>query len=60
MKLIAGQRLKLSGENEFIKLIRGKLEVYAVTRTKKSFLQIFLWNCLNGRRLSLPLTNLST
>ena len=42
MKLIAGQRLKLSGENEFIKIISGKLELYAVTRKQKSFRQVFL------------------
>ena len=48
MKLIAGQRLKLSGENEFIKVINGKLELYAVTRKKKSFRQFFLMELPTG------------
>lgn len=48
MKLIAGQRLILSNENEFIKILNGKLELYAVTRKQKSFRQIFLMELPTG------------
>ena len=48
MKLVAGERFILQNENEFAKLTRGKLEVYAVTRNEKSFRQIFLTEINEG------------
>ena len=48
MKLVAGQRFYLKNENQFVKAINGKLEVYAVTRNKSSFRQIFLLELAAG------------
>lgn len=42
MKLISGQRFYLKEENQFVRAISGKLEVYAVTRSGGSFRQQFL------------------
>ncbi len=42
MKLDAGQRFYLKNDNQFVKFISGRLEVYAVTRNVSSFRQIFL------------------
>ena len=42
MKLLVGKRITLQDDNKFARVIDGKLEVYAVTRRKKSFRQIFL------------------
>ena len=42
MKLMAGERFRLSDENKYIRMISGRLEVYAVTRKNVSFRQIFL------------------
>ena len=48
MKLVAGQRFYLKNENQFVKAINGKLEVYAVTRNESSFRQIFLLELVAG------------
>lgn len=48
MKLLAGERIVLQDENKFAYVINGKLEVYAVTRKKKSFRQIFLTEISKG------------
>lgn len=48
MKLVAGQRFYLKKENQFVKTINGKLEVYAVTRNASSFRQIFLLELAAG------------
>lgn len=48
MKLVAGQRFYLKNENQFVKAISGKLEVYAVTRNASSFRQIFLLELAEG------------
>ena len=48
MKLVAGQRFHLKNDNQFVKAISGKLEVYAVTRNTESFRQIFLTEMLVG------------
>ena len=42
MKLTAGERYSLTGDNSYIELTAGRAEVYAVTRQKLSFRQIFL------------------
>lgn len=48
MKLIAGQRFYLKEDNQFVKIVSGKVEVYAVTRNKSSFRQIFLMEPTTG------------
>jgi len=48
MKLVAGQRFYLKKENQFVKAISGKLEVYVVTRNESSFRQIFLVELKEG------------
>ena len=48
MKLIAGQRFYLENENQLVRAISGKLEVYAVTRNESSFRQIFLLELAKG------------
>ncbi len=48
MKLLAGERFILQDENKFLRVISGNFEVYAVTRKKKSFRQIFLTKISKG------------
>ena len=48
MKLIAGQRFRLTEENKFAFVTQGKLETYAVTQRKNSFRQIFLMTLESG------------
>ena len=48
MKLIAGQRFRLTEENKFVFVTQGKLETYAVTQRKNSFRQIFLMTLEKG------------
>lgn len=48
MKLVAGQRFYLKNENQLVKAISGKMEVYAVTRNASSFRQIFLLELATG------------
>ncbi len=48
MKLLAGERITLQDENKFVRVISGNLEVYAVTRNKKTFRQIFLTEITKG------------
>ena len=49
MKLLSGQRFKLHDEDKFVRLKSGAAEVYAVTRLKASFRQIFLMELpING------------
>ena len=48
MKLIAGERFRLSEENSFFQIITGKVEVYAVTRQKSDFRQMFLMELSAG------------
>lgn len=48
MKLTAGERFRLSDENKYIRMISGRLEVYAVTRKTVSFRQIFLMELKAG------------
>lgn len=48
MKLMAGERFRLSDENKYIRMISGRLEVYAVTRKNVSFRQIFLMELKAG------------
>ena len=48
MKLVSGERFRLSDENKYIRMVSGRLEVYAVTRKKVSFRQIFLMELKAG------------
>ena len=48
MKLLAGERFRLSDETKFIKVTSGKVEAYAVTKKKISFRQIFLMELTAG------------
>lgn len=48
MKLSAGERFRLLDEKKFIKVTSGKVEVYAVTRKKLSYRQIFLTELTAG------------
>ena len=42
MKLVAGQRFRLTDENKFVFVKSGFAEAYAMTRDIKSFRQLFL------------------
>ncbi|MBR1858629.1 MAG: hypothetical protein IJ797_03955, partial [Selenomonadaceae bacterium] len=42
MKLVAGQRFRLTDENKFVFVKSGFAEVYAITRDVESFRQLFL------------------
>lgn len=42
MKLVAGERLRLTENHTFAVLLSGQLEIYAVTKGKDSFRQMFL------------------
>ena len=53
MKLAAGERYLLADENSYIVLTSGRAEVYAVTRQKISFRQIFLTE-LTEREAAFP------
>lgn len=53
MKLIAGERFRLSEETALVKMIKGKVEVYVATRQKKDFRQIFLME-LNAGEAAFP------
>ena len=48
MKLIAGERYVLTGEENFLRVERGALEVYAVTRSKADFRQEMLMQLAAG------------
>ena len=49
MELIAGKRYSLDDSASFIKVVAGKVEVYAVTANKASFRQSFLINLEAGQ-----------
>ncbi|WP_051650254.1 NHLP bacteriocin export ABC transporter permease/ATPase subunit [Selenomonas sp. AB3002] len=42
MRLIAGERLRLTDEDKYALAVSGRIEVYAVTKDKDSFRQMFL------------------
>lgn len=48
MELPSGERLIFEGENNLIKVLSGKIEVYAVTKDAENFRQIFLMPCATG------------
>lgn len=49
MRLQAGQRFKLTEENKFYRVTSGRLEAYAVTSSKLSFSQTFLFELEEGQ-----------
>ena len=48
MKLLSGQRFRLQKEDTFLRVVSGTVEVYAVTRERGSFQQIFLMELSQG------------
>ena len=42
MQLLAGQRIILEGDDKFVRVMSGKVEVYAITRGKVSYRQFYL------------------
>ena len=48
MKLVAGERIELQDEKKMVQVLEGHMEVYAVTRNKKKFRQIFLTELSKG------------
>ena len=48
MRLAAGERLRLTDDDKWIRVTAGRLEVYAVTREGTSFHQIFLMELSPG------------
>ena len=48
MELFSGDRLILDDTNNFVKVVSGKIEVYAVTKADKNFHQIFVMHRLSG------------
>ena len=48
MKLLSGERLLLKNPENFLKVVSGKIEVYAVTKPEEDFHQIFLLERTEG------------
>jgi len=48
LELFSGDRLILDDTNNFVKVVSGKIEVYAVTKADKNFHQIFVMHRLSG------------
>lgn len=47
-KIFSGERFLLSDEKYFLKIISGKVEVYAVAKDAENFHQEFIMKCTAG------------
>ena len=59
MKLFAGEQLRLTDNEKFLKVISGKLKVFAITRSNASFRQIFLMDVVENDAAYPALDNMS-
>lgn len=59
MKLFAGEQLRLTDNEKFLKVLSGKLKVFAITRSNASFRQIFLMDVVENDAAYPALDNMS-